>query len=419
MKVYILTVGDEILIGQIVDTNSAWMARQLNLQGAEVIRIKSVGDDVEAITQSLKEGLAVADVVLMTGGLGPTKDDITKKALASFFNVQLIFDEDTYDRIQRLFRRLGRETTEAHRSQAYMPENATLLSNKMGTAPGMWMEQDGRVVVSMPGIPYEMRHLMEQEVLPRLKAYFPGYPIAHRTILTVGEGESRIASRIEDFEDQLPDHIKIAYLPNLGKVRLRLTGRGTDERLLQQQLDQAVRKLQEIIPDLIYGFEQEELEGVIGRMLRDRHLFLSVAESCTGGYLAHRITSIPGSSDYFKGGVIAYSNEIKERLLGVSPQTLAQHGAVSRETVLEMAAGALSVLQTELAISISGIAGPGGGTAEKPVGIIWMAIADKKHAEAKKIQAGKDRLKNIEYAGVQALNLIRKFLQKHYQLEEV
>lgn len=419
MKVYILTVGDEILIGQIVDTNSAWMARQLNLQGAEVVRIQSVGDEPDAIRRSLEEGLAVADVVLMTGGLGPTKDDITKNALASFFNVELVFDEGTYDRIQRIFRQLGRDTTEAHRGQAYMPEQATLLPNKMGTAPGMWMEKDGRVIISMPGIPYEMRYLMEQEVLPRLKAHFPGQPIAHRTILTVGEGESRIAERIEAFEDQLPRHIKLAYLPNLGKVRLRLTGRGKEERLLQQELDQAARQLQEIIPDLIYGYEQEELEEVIGRMLSNRKLYLGTAESCTGGYLAHRITSIAGSSDYFRGGIVAYSNEIKERLLGVRRQTLEDHGAVSRETVLEMATGALTALQTDIAVSISGIAGPGGGTPEKPVGTIWMAIAGKEHAEAQKVQAGKDRLKNIEFTGVQALNLIRKFLEKHYHLAEV
>lgn len=414
MKVHLITVGDEILIGQIVDTNSAWMARQLNLAGAAVVGISSVGDDLAAIGAGLQEALSQADVVLMTGGLGPTKDDITKKALADFFGVGMTFHTETYERILRIFERLGRPATEAHRQQAFMPENATLLYNKMGSAPGMWFEWQGKVLVSMPGVPYEMEYLMEHEVLPRLKRHFPGRPIAHRTILTVGEGESRIADRIADFEDNLPSGLKLAYLPNLGQVRLRLSGTGEDETALNRLLDQKAEELAGLLSDVVFGHNGQQLEEVIGQMLRERNLTLTTAESCTGGYLAHRITSIPGSSDYFVGSVVAYSNTVKNKLLGVRTETLENYGAVSRETVLEMVEGAFRLMKTDLAVAISGIAGPGGGTPEKPVGTIWMAVGNAKAIQARKIQAGRDRLKNIEYAAIHALNMIRQFVLESY-----
>lgn len=419
MKVHLLTVGDEILIGQIVDTNSAWMARQLNLQGAEVVRIHSVGDDLADIKEALATALREADVVLMTGGLGPTKDDVTKRALAEFMDDELIFHPPTYERIQRIFKKLGRTTTEGHRRQAYMPGKADLLHNKMGTAPGMWMEKENKVIVSMPGIPYEMQYLMEHEVIPRLKARFPGRPIAHRTILTAGEGESRIAERLEDFETRLPSYMKLAYLPNLGQVRLRLTARGGEEAQIQKELDEKASELREELQDLVFGSEKETLEEVVGRMLRQRQLTVGTAESCTGGFLAHRITSVPGSSDYFEGAIVAYCNRLKRELLKVRSQTLEQHGAVSEATVREMAEGARKALGVDLAISVSGIAGPGGGTPEKPVGTIWMALADKQRVEARRVHAGKDRLKNIQYTAVQGLNFIRSFLLQHYELPEV
>jgi nicotinamide-nucleotide amidase len=410
MKVHILTIGDEILIGQIVDTNSAWMSRRLNLQGAQVSGKSSVGDDLEDIQEALRNALAKADAVLITGGLGPTKDDITKKALADFFGVDLVFHEATWERIQKLFEKWGRSTTPAHRQQCFMPANAQLLHNKMGTAPGMWFEHEGKVVVSMPGIPYEMEYLMQHEALPRLAAHFPGRPIAHRTILTVGEGESRIAARIEAFEEQLPPGFKLAYLPNLGKVRLRLTGVGADQEALERELDRKAGELEALIPELVFGRGEEQLEAVIGRMLRERKLTLGTAESCTGGLIAHRITTIPGSSDYFMGGVVSYSNDLKQRLLGVRIETLEQHGAVSEETVREMVAGGLELMGVDIVVAVSGIAGPGGGTPDKPVGTVWMAAGTKEGIKTEKWQIGKDRLKNIEYSAVQALNLVRRLL---------
>ncbi|MCB0614846.1 MAG: competence/damage-inducible protein A [Phaeodactylibacter sp.] len=410
MKVHLITVGDEILIGQITDTNSSWMARQLNLAGARITGIRSVGDQEADIEQALKEALHQADVVLMTGGLGPTKDDITKKTLAQFFGVALEFHQPTYDRILRFFEHLGRSTTPAHRQQCFLPANATLLLNKMGTAPGMWFEQDRKVVVSMPGVPYEMEYLMEHEVIPRLKRVFPGLPIAHRTILTVGEGESKIAERMEALEEALPPHIKLAYLPNLGQVRLRLTGSQADGEALERELDFYAQKIRESLGTLVFGMGTDRLEASIGRMLEEQGKMLVTAESCTGGYVAHLITSVPGSSHYFKGSIIAYSNEVKMKQLKVSPQTLETYGAVSEQTVAEMARGAATLFEADVAIAISGIAGPGGGSPDKPVGTIWLAVGNSEKVLTRRIYAGKDRLKNIEYSSVHALNFVRQFL---------
>jgi nicotinamide-nucleotide amidase len=300
--------------------------------------------------------------------------------------------------------------TLAHKEQCYMPENASILTNKMGSAPGMWFERNGKVIVSMPGVPFEMEYLMNSEVLPKLKDRFPGKPIAHRTILTVGEGESRIAKRIEAFEDLLPANIKLAYLPGLGSVRLRLSGTAESAVQLEEQLDILKAELVMLVSEFVFGYETETLQEVVGRLLLERGKNLATAESCTGGHLAHQITSVPGSSAYFKGSIVAYANEIKEQVLGVSPKTLTTHGAVSEPTVIEMVRGALKLMQTDLAIAISGIAGPGGGSPEKPVGTVWMAIGDEAHIETQKLQLGKDRIKNIEYSSVQALNMIRKFL---------
>ncbi|MFK7774659.1 MAG: competence/damage-inducible protein A [Saprospiraceae bacterium] len=411
MTAHIITIGDEILIGQIVDTNSAWMGQQLNMQGIQVGKIVTVSDTHKDITEAVESAFSEADIILLTGGLGPTKDDITKKALADYFGVEMRFSESTYNRIQRLFQKFGKSMTEAHHEQSYMPANADLLMNKMGTAPGMWFEQEGKVLVSMPGVPYEMKYLMEAEVLPKLKNQFPGKPIAHRTILTVGEGESRIADRIEPFLEALPKNIKMAYLPGTGQVRLRMTGIGDDEKELNTLLDQKVEELKPLILEFIYGFEKEKLEEVIGRMLVEKGKTLATAESCTGGFLAHKITSIPGSSAYFMGSVIAYSNEVKMNQLQVKSSTLKKHGAVSEETVKEMVQGALDLLKTDIAIAISGIAGPGGGTLEKPVGTIWIAIGDKNNTKTYQLNLWKDRMKNIEYTTTVALNAIRKFLR--------
>ncbi len=416
MQVSILTIGDEILIGQVVDTNSAWMGQQLNLIGMQVGRIISVGDTLEAIHRGLEMALEDASVVLITGGLGPTKDDITKKALAVFFGVELVFHEPTFQRIGLILEKFNRPVTEAHRLQAFLPANAEVLPNKMGTAPGMWVEWGAKTLISMPGVPFEMKYLMEYEALPKLRAKYPGTPIGHRTLLTVGEGESTIAARLSTWEDELPDGLKLAYLPSLGQVRLRLTGTGPNAQALNALLDQKAGELASFVPDCLYGTELDQLETAIGRMLNARSLYLATAESCTGGYISHLITSIPGSSAYFTGGVVAYSNQIKTGQLGVREETLNQFGAVSEQTVREMAAGILERFPAHLALAISGIAGPDGGTPQKPVGTIWIAVGDKQRIQAEQIHAGKDRIKNIQFSSVMALNTLRKFILEHYPL---
>jgi nicotinamide-nucleotide amidase len=417
MNVHLLTIGDEILIGQIIDTNSAWMSRQLNLRGLRVTGKSSVSDTREAIVDGLEQAARFADVVIMTGGLGPTKDDITKKTLADHFGSGMSFHQETYDRMAAYFAKIGRKLPDAAVIQATLPDDAVLLTNKVGSAPGMWFEQAGKVFVSLPGVPFEMEYLMSAEVLPRLSERFPGRPIAHRTLRTAGEGESNIAKRIEAFEDSLPENIKLAYLPSLGQVRLRLTGRWDSdpvppdaEAQLGALLDAKAAELLAIIPDLVYGYDEETLEQVLGRMLRERGLQFATAESCTGGHVAHLITSVPGASDYFPGSIVSYANSVKENLLGVRPDTLVHFGAVSDETVREMVAGALTTLGADVALAISGIAGPDGGTPDKPVGTVWMAVGNRNRIVSEKHVFGRDRTKNIQLAGVYALNLVRKFL---------
>ncbi|MBN8680176.1 MAG: competence/damage-inducible protein A [Chitinophagales bacterium] len=417
MTAHLLTIGDEILIGQITDTNSAWMSRQLNLNGIVVKGKSSVGDTRQAIIDGVELAMANAPIVLITGGLGPTKDDITKTTLCELFDSPLVFHQDVYDRIDGYFKKIGRGTPpESIRHQAMLPEKALILPNKVGTASGMWFERDGKVVVSLPGVPFEMEYLMTHEVLPRLKAKFVARPIVHRTLQTAGEGESNIAKRLEAFEDALPAHIKLAYLPTLGQVRLRLTGvwpgdltEGA-EVMLQEELDALKAQLWALIPDLVYGEENDSLQEVVGQILRRQGKQFGTAESCTGGYVAHMITLVPGSSDYFPGSVVSYSYEMKTKLLGVKPETLEHFGAVSEETVREMAEGARKTLGVDVSLAISGIAGPGGGTPDKPVGTVWMAVSDANRTIATKIIFGRDRAKNIQLTGVYALNMVRKFL---------
>lgn len=416
MTVHLLTIGDEILIGQIVDTNSAWMSRELNLRGFRVTGKSSVGDTREDIVAGIQHAAASADIVIMTGGLGPTKDDVTKKTLADIFDSGMSFNQEVYDRIAAYFAKIGRPVPPAMTDQATMPDKATLMTNKVGQAPGMWFERDGKIFISLPGVPFEMEYLMTHEVLPRLQARFPGQPIAHRTICTAGEGESNIARRIEAFEDALPAYIKLAYLPALGQVRLRLTGRWDGpatagaEKKLNAELDAKKAELAALIPDLIYGFEDETLQQAVGKILLEQGKQFGTAESCTGGYVAHLVTTVPGASAYFPGTVVTYSYDMKTRLLGVKPDTLTRFGAVSGETVREMAQGALDTLGVDVALAISGIAGPDGGTPDKPVGTVWMAVSDRKRTITQKHLFGRDRLKNIQLTGTYALNLVRKFL---------
>ncbi len=413
MKVYLLTIGDEILIGQVIDTNSAKIAQMLHGIGGVVVEKSAVADDEHAILDMLRRGLQLADVVIITGGLGPTKDDKTKTALAHFFGVEMVEHMPTRKFVEDLYRQHKREITPAVVQQWMVPANATVLFNKMGTAPGMWFSQDGKVVVSLPGVPYEMQYLMENEVLPRLHKHFDGTHIAYRTILTSGEGESTIAKMLEPFEDALPENITLAYLPRIAQVRLRLTVRGQDPKANEALLKQKLEEMLRLLPtELVASTEDDVLESAIGKLLRQKGLTLATAESCTGGYLAHLITSVAGSSDYFKGSVIAYANEVKMKVLGVRESTLAEHGAVSEQTVREMVQGALRVLGTDLAMATSGIAGPGGGTPEKPVGTVWIAVGNNDQVKARIFHFRRDRERNIQYAATYALEMLRRFVNR-------
>ncbi len=416
MTAHLLTIGDEILIGQIVDTNSAWMSRQLNLCGITVVGKSSVGDTRAAILAGVEHAATTAQIIIMTGGLGPTKDDITKKTLAEMFDSSMAFHAETYGWIEDYFAKINRTVPPVMRDQATLPEKATILANKVGSAPGMWFERAEKVFISLPGVPFEMEYLITHEVLPRLQARFQSRPIVHRTLLTAGEGESNIAARIEAFEDALPAHIKLAYLPALGQVRLRLSGTWPGEItpdaevILSVELDAQKAQLQAIIPDLIFGEENESLQQVVGNILLAQGKQFGTAESCTGGYVAHLITTVPGASAYFPGSIVSYSYAMKEKLLGVNPETLRQFGAVSEITVREMALGALDTLGVDVSLAISGIAGPDGGTPDKPVGTVWMAVSDRHRTVVVKYVFGRDRLKNIQLTGTYGLNLVRKFL---------
>ncbi len=409
MKAEIITIGDELLIGQVIDTNSAWMAEQLNLAGIRVAQITSISDHREHILTTLKEATGRADVILMTGGLGPTRDDIAKKTLSEFFNTPLVFNQESFDNVDRIFRMRGYSMTLLNRAQAEVPENCTPLLNVNGTAPGMWFEENGKIYVSMPGVPFEMKALMEEQVLPRLKAFSSG-SIVHRTILTQGVGESFLAAKIEAWESALPPYIKLAYLPQPGIVRLRLTASGSDRTMLETEISRQTGELYALIGEHIFGEGEDTLEQVIGRLLKQHEYTLATAESCTGGYIAHLITGIAGSSAYFKGSVVAYSNEIKESTLGVAPRTLEKYGAVSEETVFEMAAGIIRQFGVNCAIAVSGIAGPDGGTAEKPVGTTWICVLTPKGAETRKFTFGEHRGRNIRRAALAALDMLRKQL---------
>ncbi len=412
MTVHILTIGDELLIGQVIDTNSAKIAHFLREIGGRIIEKTCVGDEPQAILDALAHATRQADVVLMTGGLGPTKDDITKKMLADFYGTGYVFHQPTLERINRMYEKFNRPVTEAVRSQCWMPQNAVVLTNKMGSAPGMWFDENGKVLAAMPGVPFEMEYLMQYEIIPRLRERFPGRPLAHRTLLTCGEGETWLAERIGDFDETLPESFKLAYLPAIQQVRLRLSGSGDDEIALNLLLDEKIAELRSLLPpEIVAGTEKDTLEIAVGSALLAKGLTLSTAESCTGGYMAHLITSVPGSSAYYKGSTVAYANEVKMKQLGVNPKTLEQHGAVSEETVREMVAGALELFGTDIAVAASGIAGPDGGTPEKPVGTIWLAVGNRERIVTQKLDLGKDRIRNIQYTALKGLNMVRLFVR--------
>ncbi len=410
MLAEIITIGDEILIGQIVDTNSAWIARELNKIGIRVKQISSVSDDREHILTALAEAHGRATIVIITGGLGPTKDDITKNTLAAYFNVGFTESSEALANVEQIFKKYNRPLLEVNRLQARVPENCEVILNKNGTAPGMWFNHDDRIYVSMPGVPHEMMYMMEEDVLPRLKASFKLPAIVHKTILTAGEGESFLANKIADIENSLPPHIKLAYLPKLGMVRLRLSAYGENEKALQQEVSTYTQILLARLGHVVIAEEDIPIERVILDKMAVRGLTLSVAESCTGGYISHLFTQHPGSSQVFFGGTVSYSYELKESVLGVKNETLWQHGAVSMETVTEMVEGALLNFKSDYAIAVTGIAGPGGGTPDKPVGTVWIAVASAKKTVTKKFTFGSKRLQNIERSAISALTMLNTLL---------
>ena len=408
----LLTIGDEILYGQIVDTNSQWMSVELDKVGIKVIRKTTVGDQEEEILTAFAEAEKRADIILITGGLGPTSDDLTKPLLAKYFNCKLEIHEEALQEITAFFKSRGREMIEPNRQQAALPVCCTKITNPIGTAPGMWFEKAGKVFMSMPGVPHEMKKMMTERVIPKLKEKFHTPNIYHKVIRTIGIGESFLAEKIAPWENSLPQHIKLAYLPSLGEVKLRLTGFSNSSSQLESEIDVLVEKLKVIAGDYIYGYGDESIEVAIGKMLRERKLTLSMAESCTGGYLSHLITSVPGCSDYFLGSMVPYAYEIKMRQLGVKPEVLEKYGAVSEPTIIEMANIVRAKFNTDIGVATSGIAGPGGATPEKPVGMVWIAYSDKHQTVTKKLQISSDRAINIKMASAAVLNLIRLSLPK-------
>ncbi len=408
----LLTIGDEILYGQIVDTNSQWMSVELNKVGIKVVRKTSVGDQQGEILTALEEAEKRADIILITGGLGPTSDDITKPCLAKYFGSELRMNEEALAEVTEFFVSRGREITEVNRQQAALPVGSIKITNSVGTAPGMWFEKNGKVFVSMPGVPHEMKRMMTERILPKLLATFTMPNIVHQVIRTVGIGESFLADKISSWEKSLPPHIRLAYLPGRGEVKLRLTAIGENESELKLEINELVKKLMTLAGEYIYGLGDESLELVMGKLLKEKGLTLAVAESCTGGYVSHLITSVPGSSDYFLGSIIPYAYEIKMRQLGVKPETLEMYGAVSEPTIIEMASLVRAKFTADIGVATSGIAGPGGATTEKPVGTVWIAYSDKHHTVTKKLQLSKDRMINIQLASVAVLNLIRVSMPK-------
>ncbi|PGH40479.1 MAG: competence/damage-inducible protein A [Candidatus Nephrothrix sp. EaCA] len=405
-SVEVLTIGDELLYGQILNTNSQWISAEAGKIGLRVVRQTAIGDREDEILKALAEAESRAAAVLLTGGLGPTSDDLTKPALAKYFNSPLKISQEALTEVTRFFESRGRKVSELNRRQAELPECCQPISNSLGTAPGMWFEKNNQVFVSMPGVPLEMKRMMAEHILPKLKAHFNPPHIFHKMMLVAGIGESALAEKISDWEKALPPHFRLAYLPGTGDIKLRLTATG-DKESLQNEAAGLIEKLKETAGEYIYGYDNETLQSAVGKLLWQRNLTLSVAESCTGGYLSHLITSVPGSSEYFLGSMIPYAYEIKKHQLGIKPETLEQYGAVSEPTIIEMANVVRARFNTHIGVATSGIAGPGGATPEKPVGLVWIAYSDKHFTKTKKLLLTPDRMQNIQLASMAVLNMIR------------
>jgi len=408
----IITIGDELLIGQVIDTNSAWMAQQLNEAGILVRERISVGDVWRDIWEALDKAAAHSPIVLITGGLGPTADDITKPLLCEYFGGTLVMSEPVLAHLEAIFKRLNRPMIERNRKQAEVPDVCTVLFNPRGTAPGMWFEKEGVVFASMPGVPHEMKGIMLNEVIPRLQKRMELPAIVHRTMLTAGVGESFLADAIQNWEEALPEHIKLAYLPNYGMVRLRLSAHGADKAILEKEVEDQFDRLKPLVEEWMVTDQDEKIEQVLGRMLKEKGLMMATAESCTGGYMAHLVTSIPGSSAWFSGSVVSYSNQVKTNVLDVPVSLLEEHGAVSEPVVQQMVRGVLAQTGANVAVAVSGIMGPDGGSPEKPVGTVWVAVGNSEKVETKQMQFRFDRERNIQLTATQALNLLRMFVQE-------
>lgn len=407
----IITIGDELLIGQTIDTNSAFIAQQLNKIGIWVRRRVAIADDKPAILKTLAEEAGYSTIIIITGGLGPTADDITKPALCEYFGARLVVNDEALKNVTDIFLKLGRTLTDRNKAQAEVPDNCFMLPNRCGTAPGMWFEKAGVIYVSLPGVPHEMKDLMTTTVVPKLLQQLSLPAVVHKTLLTAGQGESTIADRLMAFEAGLPAHIKLAYLPSYGMVRLRLTGKHENKETVDKEITEAFAALKKLVAEWMVVDDDVLLQQAVSSLLKENGKTLATAESCTGGYLAHLITSLPGSSQIFNGSVVAYSNEVKQNILKVPLQILQTVGAVSEETVVQMALGACEQLNTDYALATSGIMGPGGGTPEKPVGTIWIGVASKEgKTKAQRLHLRFDRGRNIELTATAALNMLRRFV---------
>ncbi|TVR42293.1 MAG: competence/damage-inducible protein A [Bacteroidia bacterium] len=412
MDAFIISIGEELLIGQTINTNAAWMAAQLNTAGIEVKEIRVITDRHEEILDTLKAAADRADLVLITGGLGPTRDDVTRDVLCTFFDAELVMNRQVLDDITVFFKQRGRTITDINRNQAMVPDKARIIRNPYGTAPGFWFTQAGKSFIAMPGVPYEMKEMVSKHVLPALLEKEREKYIVHKSVLTHGIGESYLVDLIGDWENNLPEEIQLAYLPSVGIVKLRLSAKGKNEERLREIIDREVEALKRIIPEYIWGFDSDTLEGVVGSLLRERGKTVCTAESCTGGYIAHRITSIPGSSAYFSGSIVAYGNQIKTGLLHIPQDLLESFGAVSKETAENMAESVLKLMNSDYAVGVTGIAGPDGGSEEKPVGTTWIAVSSQNKTFSHKYQFGDNRERNIIRASNAALAMLRELINE-------
>jgi nicotinamide-nucleotide amidase len=412
VRAEIITIGDEILYGQILDTNTQWISFELDKLGIKTIRKSSVGDSAEEITAILNESKSRADVVFITGGLGPTKDDLTKKVLSDFFQCSQEMNEDALKDVTEFFFKRGRELTDINRGQALLPTKAQFIPNKQGTAPCMWFDEFGVIWVSMPGVPFEMKAIMENEVIPKLISHFKTPIIYHKVIKTIGIGESYLSDLIQDWELSLPKHIKLAYLPSLGIVKLRLTAFGDDLETLKLNVETQIDALRPTINSYIFGYNKDEISEVVGQLLLKNKATIALAESCTGGHLSHQFTQISGCSEYYMGGVISYSNEVKKEILHVSESILNVDGAVSESCVTAMARSIREKFKSTYGMATSGIAGPAGGSVEKPVGTVWIALASEEEVITRKLHLGGNRMQNIHMTSLNSLNLLRRYLLK-------